>query len=203
MTRNLLLSFVLTVALTAGVSPLWAAVSPGDAAPDFTLTDTRGTQHQLSNHKGSFVVLEWTNYDCPFVRKHYSSGNMQSLQEKYAAQGVVWFSVSTSAPGKQGHYLPERWNELIAEKGAKPSALLLDTTGEVGKSYGATATPHMFIVNPEGVVIYQGAIDDTPTADPADIPASTNYVSAALDRALQGQEPETPSTQPYGCSVKY
>jgi len=180
-----------------------ADVIVGKTAPDFSLSDTHGKTHSLSDYKGKFVVLEWTNHECPFVRKHYKSQNMQTLQKDYTGKGVVWLSVGSSAEGKQGYFTPQRWNELTEKKGAHPTAVLLDLKGEVGKMYGAKTTPHMFVISPEGELLYQGAIDDIPSVDPADIPDARNYVRAALDAAMVGDKIEDVSTKSYGCSVKY
>jgi peroxiredoxin len=181
----------------------FAGVSAGQAAPEFSAVDTTGTEHSLSQFKGRFVVLEWFNPDCPFVKKHYGSGNMQRLQETYTGRGIVWLTVASSAPGKQGHLTAEAGNAVIAQRGSRQTALLLDAEGRVGRLYGAKTTPHLFIVNPEGTVIYAGAIDDTPSADPADIPDAVNYVQQALDQAMAGEAVAVPQTTPYGCSVKY
>ena len=187
-----------TTALTLAAGP-----EPGSVAPDFTLKDTQGNQHSLSDFKGKFVVLEWTNLGCPFVRKHYDSNNMQSLQKKYTDKGVVWLSICSSAEGKQGHFAPDKWNELIVEKGAAPTAVLLDEEGKVGRLYGATTTPDMFIIDKKGNLVYRGAIDSIKSVDQSDVPKATNYVSAALDRTMAGQPVKNSSTKPYGCSVKY
>ncbi len=172
-------------------------------APSFSLTDTNGVSHNLSDYQGSHVILEWINHDCPFVKKHYNSHNMQNLQRYAADNNVVWLSIASSAPGKQGHYAPEEWNQMTAEKNASPSAVLLDPSGDVGRQYGAQTTPHMYLINPEGVLLYKGAIDSTPSADPDDIEESENYVRSALDEALSGEPVSNPSTKAYGCSVKY
>ncbi|MEW6732356.1 MAG: thioredoxin family protein [Acidobacteriota bacterium] len=177
--------------------------STGNPAPNFTLTDSNGKTHTLASLKGKFVVMEWVNYDCPFVRKHYDSGNMQKLQKAYTAKGVVWLSINSSAAGKQGNFPAERVNELIKERSASPSAYLMDPDGTVGKLFGARNTPHMFIIDKQGQIIYSGAIDDKPSANKADVEAATNYVSQALEEALVGKPISVPTTQPYGCSVKY
>jgi hypothetical protein len=143
------------------------------------------------------------NHECPFVKKHYDSGNMQSLQEEYTGQDVVWLSIVSSAPGKQGHVTPEEANALTEEKGASPTAVLLDESGDVGQMYAAKTTPHMYVINPEGVLVYQGAIDDMPSADPADIEGATNYVGMALNESMAGDTVTTAMTKAYGCSVKY
>ncbi len=175
----------------------------GQPAPAFTVTDTQGVPRTLSAFKGKFVVLEWFNPDCPFSRKHYDSQNMQQLQRVAAQRGVIWLSIDSSAPGKQGHLTPETANTFVTQRGAAPTAVLLDPDGAIGRRYGAKATPHMFVINPEGVLIYAGAIDDVPSADPADVARATNYVQRALDEAMAGQAVSTPETNAYGCSVKY
>ncbi len=189
--------------LLAGVSPLGAQVGIEEYAPPFRLISTEGKLCQLADYPGKFVVLEWFNHDCPFVKKHYGSGNMQALQKEFTGQGVIWLSICSSAPGKQGNYPPPKQAELAKEKGAMATAILLDAKGVVGRQYGAKTTPHMFVISPEGKVIYQGAIDDQPSTDPADIPKAVNYVKNALDAALAGKDVEVKSTAPYGCSVKY
>src|SRR5438477_12289191 len=189
-----------TVALPA---PGRAAALVGQPAPDFTEEDTSGASQALSAYKGKFVVLEWVNFECPFVGKHYRSGHMQKLQKEYTARGVVWLSVNSSAPGTQGHYTSDKVDALIKEKGAAPTAYLLDTGGTLGRAYGAKTTPHMFVIDPRGTLIYAGGIDDTPSTDTADIATAKNYVQAALDEALAGKPVSTPSSQSYGCSVKY
>lgn len=175
----------------------------GEPAPDFTLTDTNGTEHSLSDFAGQIVVLEWTNHQCPYVMKHYETGNMQKLQEAATSDGVVWLTIASSAPGKQGHTSPEEANEIIAETGAKPTARLLDADGTVGKLYDAKVTPHMYVINPEGVLVYNGAIDSDPSPRFETVETADNYVMAALEALKNGEEIETAQTQPYGCSVKY
>jgi len=175
----------------------------GSPAPAFTLTDTRGKQHNLADFKGKYVVLEWVNLGCPFVRKHYESGNMQATQKKAVEKGVVWLSVCSSAKWKQGHLSAAGWNEEIANRKMASTAVLIDESGEVGRTYGAKTTPHMYVVNPDGVLIYKGAIDDKPTTNKDTIPVAKNYVLAALDESMGGKPVSTASTTPYGCSVKY
>ena len=176
----------------------------GQPAPDFTLTDAAGTVQSLAAHRGRFVVLEWFNKDCPFVRKHYDSGNMQRLQAAYTARRVIWLTIASSAPGKQGYLAsPEEAREVIKQRGAHQTALLLDPDGAVGRRYGAKTTPHMFVINPEGRLIYAGAIDNRPSVDPADIAGAANYVERALEEAMAGKPVSTPETRSYGCSVKY
>lgn len=175
----------------------------GQPAPDFSVTDTRGVVRSLASFNGKFVVLEWFNPGCPFIRKHYDSQNMQRLQRAATQRGVIWLSIDSSAPGKQGHLTPEAANAFVAQRGAAPTAVLLDPEGAIGRRYGAKATPHMFVINPAGVVIYAGAIDDIPSADPADVVRASNYVQRALDEAMTGHAVSTPETSAYGCSVKY
>ncbi len=179
------------------------ALKVGESAPPFTLTDTHGVEHRLSDYAGKVVVLEWLNHDCPFVKKHYDSGNMPELQKGYTAKGVVWLSINSSAPGKQGNYPPEKANELTQQKGGAATAVLLDPDGTVGRAYGAKTTPHMYVIDQKGVLRYAGAIDSIPSTDRADISRATSYVAAALDAVLAGKEVETKATQAYGCSVKY
>jgi peroxiredoxin len=181
----------------------WAEALVGQPAPDFTLSDAGGQPHALSQHRGAHVVLEWFNNECPFVRKHYDSGHMQRLQAAYTAKGVVWLTIASSAPGKQGHVTPAQAQEVVRERQARQTALLLDPEGTVGRLYGAKTTPHMFIVGPDGALLYAGAIDDAPSADPADLAGATNYVARALDEALAGAPVSIPRTDSYGCSVKY
>lgn len=198
---RIVLSVIVVLALAACASAQKAEI--GAAAPDFKLTSVEGTEHSLSEFRGKFVVLEWTNYDCPFVRKHYEPGHMQGLQKEFTSKGVIWLSICSSAPGKQGHFSIGEWKSRITRWGSAPTAVLLDPEGVVGRAYDARTTPHMFVVNPEGILIYAGAIDDKPTADSKDIPGARNYVRAALEQAMAGQPVEVPTTKPYGCSVKY
>ena len=181
----------------------FAAVEPGEEAPDFTLTDSKGTSHKLSDFRGKLVVLEWLNHECPFVKKHYSGGNMQKLQQEYTAKGVVWLSIISSAPGKQGHRTGPQAEADTKDKNAAPTAVLLDPSGEVGKKYDTKTTPEMFVLDKEGKILYAGAIDSIKSTDSADIAKAENHVRAALDAALAGQPVPTPKTKPYGCSVKY
>ncbi len=195
---------LLAVSVTLACSPrLVAQAVVGQAAPAFSAADTQGRPHALDQYKGKWVVLEWTNHECPFVKKHYGSDNMQKLQKAYTARGVVWLTVISSAPGKQGHVTPAQADQLTKERGAAPSAVLLDSEGRMGRAYGAKTTPHMFVIDPAGKLVYAGAIDDTPSTDPADIPAARNYLSAALDAALAGRPVAVATSTPYGCSVKY
>jgi len=175
----------------------------GSAAPDFSLTDAKGKSHSLSEYKGKYVVLEWFNPECPFVKKHYGGGNMQKLQEQYTGKGVVWLTIDSNAPGTEGNLSPEQAEKVANAWKTKQTALLLDPEGKAGRAYGAKNTPNMVIINPEGKIVYQGAIDSKATPNPSDIPSSTNYVKVALDESLSGKPVSNPSTKPYGCSVKY
>lgn len=189
--------------LAASVVTAQAAATTGQSAPDFTAIDSNGKPVKLSDLKGKTVVLEWTNHDCPYVRKHYGAGNMQALQGEATGKGVVWLSVVSSAPGAQGHVNGLEANKLTDDRKAKPTAVLLDPKGAIGKSYGATSTPHMFVITPEGKVAYTGAIDDKASSSPSDIPKARNYVRDALAAVAAGK-PMTPGqTRSYGCSVKY
>ena len=191
------------IVLLASVSAANAAAIVGKQAPPIELKDSNGKVVRLDAFKGKFVVLEWVNFQCPFVGKQYGSGNMQKLQKAYTQKGVVWLSICSSAQGKQGYVTGPEANTLVEEKGAAPSRFLLDPKGNAGKAYGAKTTPHMFVIDPKGTVVYSGAIDDTPSTDKADIATAKNYIVAALDSALSGKKVETAVTQPYGCSVKY
>jgi peroxiredoxin len=193
----------LALAFAAFLSLTAYAVRVGDTAPDFTGTDTHGQTHKLSEYKGKFVVLEWTNNGCPYTQKHYASGNMQALQKQWTGKGVVWLTVLSSAPGEQGYMTASQENAYIGKVHADPTAALLDPQGTIGHLYAAKTTPHMFVIDPSGKLIYDGAIDDHPTTDVSDIPTSKNYVSAALTEAMAGQAVATTYTRPYGCSVKY
>lgn len=180
-----------------------AQVVSNQAAPNFTLTDTNDQKHSLSDYKGKFVVLEWFNPDCPFVKKHYNSGNIPNLQKQYISKGVVWLSIDSSAAGEEGNYPPQGLNTFMKDKGGSPTAIFADADGKVGHLYGAQTTPHMFVIDPKGILIYQGAIDDTPSPDIADLKIAKNYVSAALDAAMNGKPVAVNTTKSYGCGVKY
>ena len=192
-----------TLALLVAAGTAVAAPSVGQPAPEFTLTDSNGQSHNLSDFKGKFVVLEWLNHGCPFVKKHYDGGNMQGLQKEYTGKDVVWLSIVSSAPGKQGNMSPEETNKTKEEKGAAPTAVLIDEDGTVGKLYDAKVTPELFVINPEGTLIYAGAIDDKKSVEPADVAGAKNYVKQALDEAMAGNPVSNPQTEAYGCSVKY
>ena len=175
----------------------------GQPAPDFTLTGANGKSHTLSHYAGKYVVLEWTNPQCPFVRKFYGSDTMQGLQKKETARGVVWLRINSGAPGHEGTQTPAELAAYVKKNHVAATASLLDPTGKVGHLYGARNTPQMFVIDPKGTLIYAGGIDNKPSTDPADIPAATNYVTQALDEARAGKPVSTPTAPPYGCSVKY
>ena len=175
----------------------------GQPAPAFTVADADGKTHNLSDFTGKTVVLEWTNYDCPFVRKHYDAGNMQAQQKAATSAGVVWLTVNSSASGKQGHVTPSKAKELMASDGWTGTAYVFDTEGTVGQAYGAKTTPHMYVIDSEGVLRYMGGIDSNPSADQADIAGATQYVSKALEQLAAGEPVAQANTRPYGCSVKY
>jgi peroxiredoxin len=200
--KTKLLLAVFTTVITAA---LYASDSPpvGTTAPGFSATDSHGKTVSLADYKGKYVVLEWFNPECPFVKKHYGSGNMQKLQENFTSKGVTWLTIDSSAPGKEGSLKPDEANKTIEKWKVHSSALLLDSDGKVGKAYGAKNTPHMFVINPEGKIVYEGAIDSKASPNPDDIPSSTNYVKVALDESMAGKQVSTPSSRPYGCSVKY
>jgi len=187
----------------AACAPAGADPQVGAPAPIFTGTDTTGAQVSLADFKGKVVVLEWTNHDCPFVRKHYGSGNMQALQQEATEAGVVWLSIISSAPGKQGHVDAATADELTRSRGAHPSHVLLDSSGTIGRLYGAKTTPHMYVIDPEGRLVYMGGMDDIPSARVDDIPKAHNYVRAALAELQAGKPISQPVSRPYGCSVKY
>lgn len=174
-----------------------------EAAPEFTLKDSFGKEHSLSDFSGKIVVLEWINFECPFVKKHYNSNNMQKLQEKYAMDSIAWFALCSSAEGKQGNFSSEEINSRSKKLKAKYLAYLIDEDGKVGKMYGAKTTPHMYIIDKKGKLVYAGGIDDTPSTDIDDIETAKNYVSLALDELLDDKNVSTQSSTPYGCSVKY
>lgn len=194
-------------AMTVMMAPLASAHAEGavvgQAAPDFTGTDTNGKTHKLSDFKGKTVVLEWTNPECPFVVKHYGSGNMQKLQAEATKDGVIWLSVVSSAEGKEGNMTGEQANAYMTEQKSTPTARILDASGEIGKLYGAKTTPHMFVIDAKGTLVYAGAIDDNDSFSPDTITGAKNYVAAALQNLKDGKPVETASTKPYGCGVKY
>ncbi|MBT8396279.1 MAG: redoxin domain-containing protein [Gemmatimonadetes bacterium] len=175
----------------------------GAPSPTFTLPDTDGREHSLSDYAGKWVVLEWLNYGCPFVQKHYGSGNMQKLQAEYGRKGVVWLSVVSSAPGEQGYYEAAEMGAMNETNGNQAAAVLLDPEGVVGRAFGARTTPQMYLIDPGGVLLYNGAIDDRPSSRLSDIDGAQNYLVQAMSEAMSGNPVSQPTTQPYGCSVKY
>ncbi|MCB1790537.1 MAG: redoxin domain-containing protein [Gammaproteobacteria bacterium] len=196
--KHLLATLLLTLTTSALALP-----QVGQPAPDFSAVDSAGKRHQLSDYRGRSVVLEWTNHDCPYVRKHYGAGNMQAQQRDATASDVVWLSIISSAPGKQGHVSGTEADRLTRERTASPSAVLLDESGEVGRLYGAKTTPHMFVIDGDGVLRYMGGIDSIASADAADIARAEPYVRTALAQLQVGQPVQPAVTRPYGCSVKY
>jgi peroxiredoxin len=196
---------ILTIFTSLVATAVFAFDPPpvGSAAPDFSLTDAKGKTHSLSQYKGKYVVLEWFNPECPFVKKHYGSSNMQKLQQEYTGKGVVWLTIDSNAPGTEGNITSEEAQKITASWKTHQTALLLDPEGKAGRAYGAKNTPNMVVIDPEGKIAYEGAIDSKRTPNPADIPSSTNYVKAALDESLAGKPVSNPTTKPYGCSVKY
>lgn len=174
-----------------------------ESAPDFTLADSNGAKHSLTDYEGKWVVLEWVNFGCPFVRKHYDSGNMQNLQKTYTDKGVVWLSICSSAPGKQGYFDGDELRTEIKDNGSHATAYLVDPDGIVGRMYEAKTTPHMYIINPKGVLVYAGGIDNIASTDRDDITKATNYVRETLDAGFAGKEIAVKGSRPYGCSVKY
>lgn len=201
----------LFLALAAPLASAQSQATVGETAPDFTLTDLDGTEHSLSDYEGSYVVLEWLNFQCPYVAQHYGSGHMPELQKTYTDEEVVWLSIVSSAEGKQGYHPPEQMKEQKEENNGQMSAILMDTSGEVGQMYGAQTTPHMYIISPEGELLYKGGIDDWATADTGNpVPSetyiteeATNYVENTFSQVRNGEEVSPKTAQPYGCSVKY
>jgi hypothetical protein len=189
--------------LIAGVAASAGALPPGSMAPEFKGVDSNGVAHSLSEYRGKFVVLEWANRGCPFDQKHYLSGSMEALQKQWTAKGVVWLSVISSAPGQQGYVTPAEENGYLQKMKASPTAVLLDPKGTIGHLYDARTTPHMFVIDPAGKIVYQGAIDDKPTTDQADLKGADNYLNDALNAAMVGKPVGVAVTRPYGCSVKY
>ena len=193
----------IVAAIFALVSAAALAQTPGQSAPEFMLADTSGAKVRLADFRGKYVVLEWTNPECPFVRKHYSSGNMQALQKEWGSRDVVWLAINSTNAGHSEFKTPREMSDWVQAQGAAPAATLLDSTSGTGRAYGAKTTPHMFVVDPAGKVVYAGAIDDKRSANPADARTAHNYVRAALTEATSGKPVSVASTTPYGCSIKY
>jgi peroxiredoxin len=191
------------IGLLALASPLIAAPEIGESAPDFTLTDTNGKSHSLGDFRGKYVVLEWVNHGCPFVKKFYEPGKMQALQKRFTDDGVVWLSINSSREGQQGNMSAEDWNRAAKEKNKAATAILLDGDFAVARAYGARVTPHMFVIDPEGKLIYNGAIDSIRSANSADIEKAENYVVQVLEARRNGQSIDRPVTQPYGCAIRF
>src|SRR6202012_1901285 len=186
----------ITVALAAlALASTAFAVRPSDLAPDFKGTDSNGKTQTLSQYRGKYVVLEWANQGCPYEQKHYKSGNMEALQKEWTAKGVVWLSIISSAPGEQGYVTPPEENDYLAKMHAAPTAAILDPTGAIGHLYNAKTTPHMFVIDPTGKIVYEGAIDDKPSPDPSTLNGAHNYVSEALTAAMAGKPVPTPQTR--------
>ena len=210
MTRNraLLLAAAIAASYPAAAhaqpAPPRQVATVNQPAPTFTVTDIKGKTHSLDSYRGKWVVLEWFNHECPYTRKHYYTNNMQGLQRAYTAKGVVWMSVVSSAPGTQGYISTAAdADRVTTEKKAAPSFVVRDTAGTLGRLYDARTTPHLYVIDPAGVLRYAGAIDDKPSPSPRDVPRAHNYLKAALDSALAGRPIAIPRTQPYGCDVKY
>jgi peroxiredoxin len=203
--QPLLFSLFCGAALSLAALPARAAsqATVDQPAPHFTLKGADDKSHSLSDYAGKFVVLEWTNPNCPFVKKFYGSNTMQDLQKEETAKGVVWLRINSGAPGHDGYQTPSELAAYAADNHVAATESLLDPTGKVGHLYGARNTPTMFVIDPKGTLIYAGGIDNKPSTDPADIATATNYVKAALDEAMAGKPVTTPTAPPYGCSVKY
>lgn len=205
-TRRTILAMgaALSVAAATAFAPAASAAPEiGKSAPAFMGIDTKGNEVALADLRGKVVVLEWTNHQCPYVRKHYGAGNMQKLQADAARDGVVWLTIISSRPGSQGHVSPAKADRLTASRNASPSHVILDEQGTIGRAYKARTTPHMVVIDRDGTLMFMGGIDDRPTADKADIEGAANYVRAALDAVKSGRPVETPIARPYGCSIKY
>ena len=203
LTRNLAFFALILAALPGLPATAGAAPAVGQPAPGFTGTDTAGQPVSLNDYRGSIVVLEWTNNECPFVQRQYQSGNMQSLQRQAAGDGVVWLTIVSSAPGEQGFVDGQQADKLTADRGAAPRAVVLDPSGEIGHSYAAKTTPHMYVIDRSGTLVYMGAIDDQPRITSTSPAEAHNYVRAALTAVADGKPVATPVTQAYGCSIKY
>ena len=196
-------SLALGLTFVPGTANPAAQARIGAPAPGFTLTDSTGKSVSLADFKGKTVVLEWTNHDCPYVRKHYGGNAMQALQKKWTAQGVTWLTLISSEPGSQGYVQGAEANKLTADRGAHPTAVLFDTKGDVGRLYGASTTPHMFVIKGDGVLAYMGGIDDKATTRLEDLKTAKNYVDAALTEVAAGKPVSVTTARPYGCTIKY
>jgi peroxiredoxin len=194
---------LLSFGLLLAVSAVAHAVNPGQPAPDFSLKDTSGKTVRLSDFRGKHVVLEWVNPECPYVRKHYDSANMPGLQKEFGAKNVAWLAINSTREGHSEFKSPQQMDAWMKQQGAAPAATLLDRDSKVGRAYGAVTTPHMYVIDPKGTLVYVGAIDDKRSTRPEDVKTAKNYVRAALGETLAGKPVSTTSTTPYGCSVKY
>lgn len=199
--RHFVLTFI--VLLLMAPSAAMAGVNVGDAVPDFTGKDMLEDTVSLSDYEGKIVVLEWTNHKCPFVRKHYDTGNMQGLQKMAADDDIVWLTIVSSAPGRQGYTIPEEAQAVSAQYNAQAAARILDESGEIGRAFGATVTPHMFVIDQNGQLAYRGAIDDQPSTKHETVRGARNYVREAIDALQQNKPVEVRETKPYGCGIKY
>ena len=198
-------AITLSLALTCvpGSANPAAQARIGAPAPAFALADSNGKPVALADYKGKTVVLEWTNHECPYVRKHYGGNNMQALQKKWTAQGVVWLTLISSPPGEQGHVTPAQANKLTADRAAAPTAVLFDPKGSAARAYGASVTPHMYVIGGDGTLVYMGGIDDKPSSRLDDLKTAKNFVDAALDEVTQGKPVSVTTSRPYGCTIKY
>jgi hypothetical protein len=208
LTRRYTMTALAASALSSGSAlsmraALAAAVQAGAPAPAFTGTDSKGAKHTLADYRGKTVVLEWTNHECPYTVKHYATGNMQALQQAAAAAGAIWLTVASSRPGEQGHVDGTAADRLTASRNAKPTAVLLDPAGQIGRLYDARTTPHMYVIDGAGTLVYMGAIDDRPTASHSSVRDARNYVREALEALAAARPIAVAATRPYGCSVKY
>ena len=201
MTRFIALA--VATGLTLAAPAAFANVAAGQAAPEFALADIQGKPQKLSAYRGKYVVLEWFNSECPFVQKHYESGNMQSLQKKYGDKGVVWLTVNSTSPESSNYRDAARSQQIVKDWKINSTALMLDADGKVGQAYGARTTPHMWVIDPSGKVIFVGGIDDKATFRAADVKDARNFVAAALDESMAGKAVSVSAATPYGCSVKY
>lgn len=196
-------NIILAIALSLSANFSFADAKIGSPAPDFAVADAQGKTHKLSDFKGKYVILEWYNKDCPYVRKHYDSRNMQKIQSEMTGKGIVWLSVISSAPGKQGYLASADAVKNGEKEGTKATAILIDDNGKMGKAYGAKTTPHMYLIDPQGVLRYNGAIDSNDSADPKTIASAENYIIRAVASAEKGEKIARETSKPYGCSVKY